>query len=78
MEWFNGLEAILNWPAPPPNAAVSADQLSEFSRELRLAEADLNCVKVTAMSYRCKQHMFDIQNATCHEAVMNSVSCLNG
>ncbi|KAJ9599098.1 hypothetical protein L9F63_010435, partial [Diploptera punctata] len=78
VEWFNGLETVLNWPAPPPNAAVSADQLSEFSRELRLTEADLNCLKITAMSHRCKQHLFDIQSANSHEAVTRSIICLYG
>ncbi|PSN54415.1 hypothetical protein C0J52_10976 [Blattella germanica] len=78
IEWFGGLDVVLNWPTVPPNGAVSAEQLTRFSSELRLTEEDLLSLKLTAISQRCKLLLFEVQNATSHLAVMKSLGTLTG
>lgn len=78
VQWFGGVEVVLNWSEVPPNAAISEDKLSGFACELRLLEGDLRCLKATAVARRCKQHFYDIQNATTHQAVLKAVNCVTG
>jgi DNA polymerase III epsilon subunit-like protein len=78
VEWFGGLEVVLNWSEVPPSAAVSEEKLSGFACELRLLEQDLSCFKATAVAYRCKQHFYNIQNATTHQAVLKAVAYVTG
>ncbi|XP_021941770.1 rotatin isoform X2 [Zootermopsis nevadensis] len=78
VQWFGGVEVVLNWSEVPPNAAISEDKLSGFACELRLLEGDLRCLKATAVVRRCKQHFYDIQNATTHQAVLKAVNCVTG
>jgi len=79
VEWFGGLEVILSWSAVPPTFdTVKGGKLSGFADELRLLEGDLSCLKATAVTDRCKQHLYDIQNATTHQAVLKSITCITG
>jgi hypothetical protein len=78
VEWFGGLEVVLNWSGVPPNAAISEEKLYGFAQELRLLEGDLSCLKATAVAHRCRQHFYDIQNAATHTAVLKAVSCVTG
>jgi hypothetical protein len=78
VEWFGGLEVVLNWSEVPPNVAISEEELSGFAHELKLLEEDLNCFKATAVAHRCKQHFYSIQNATTHQAVLKAISCVTG
>jgi hypothetical protein len=78
VEWFGGLDVVLSWSEVPPSVAVNEEELSGFAQELRLLEGDLSCLKATAVAHRCKQHLYDIQNATTHQAVLKSLSCVTG
>jgi hypothetical protein len=79
VEWFGGLEVVLSWSEVPPNFdTMKEGKLSLFAEELRLLERDLSCLKATAVAHRCKQHLYDIQNATTHQAVLKSVACISG
>lgn len=79
VEWFGGLEVILSWSEVPPTFdTVKEGKLSGFADELRLLEGDLNCLNATAVTHRCKQHLYDIQNATTHQAVLKSLTCITG
>jgi hypothetical protein len=79
VEWFGGLEVILSWSEVPPTFdTVKEGKLSGFADELKLLEGDLSCLKATAVTHRCKQHLYDIQNATTHQAVLKSLTCITG
>jgi hypothetical protein len=75
VEWFGGLEVILGWSEVPPTKGA---KLSGFADELRLSEGDLSCLKATAVTHRCRLHLYDVQNATTHQAVFKSLACITG
>jgi hypothetical protein len=78
VEWFGGVEVVLSRSEVPPNEAVNDKRLCGFAEELRLLAADLRCLKAAALDHRCRQHLCDIQNATTHQAVVESLACISG
>jgi hypothetical protein len=74
IEWFGGLDAVLGRPEVP-----SGDEtLSGCAQELRLLAADLSCLKAAALDRRCLQCLYDIQNASTHQAVLQAINCITG
>jgi hypothetical protein len=69
---------VLSWPDVPSSEAVNDKRLSGFAQKLRLLAADLRRLKAAALDHRCKQHLYDIQNATTHQAVAKSLACISG
>jgi hypothetical protein len=69
---------VLSWSEAPSSEAMNDEKQSGFARELRLLDADLRCLKAAALDRRCKQHLYDIQNATTHQAVVKSLTCITG
>jgi hypothetical protein len=71
VEWFGGLDAVLS-------GAVDDEAPSDCAQELRLLATDLGSLKAAAVDRRCGQLLCHIQNATTHQAVLQSVNCITG
>ncbi|XP_069703739.1 rotatin isoform X2 [Periplaneta americana] len=74
VEWFGGLDVVLEWSSVPS----SEEQSYEFANELKLSQEDLDCLKATAVSHRAKLCFYDVQNATTHSAVKKPLNSLTG
>jgi hypothetical protein len=68
---------VLGWSEVPSSEAMNDDKLGGFAEELRLLAGDLSGLKAAAVDRRCRQQLYDIQNATTHQAVVTSLSCIS-
>lgn len=78
IEWFGGISELITWSQVPAIAALSPQQLAEFSTDLRLTKEDLLALKASSVVHCCQKYLFDIENATTHLSVLESVRGIAG
>nr|CAD7446421.1 unnamed protein product [Timema bartmani] len=70
LEWFGILGQLLSWKSCVP--------VPDSSKDLMLLETDLDCLKATFIPNNIRRCLFNVQNATTHQAVISSLDELTG
>nr|CAD7570235.1 unnamed protein product [Timema californicum] len=65
LEWFGSLGQLLSWKSCLP--------VPDSSKDLMLLETDLDCLKATFIPNNLRRCLFNVQNATTHQAVISSL-----
>lgn len=78
IEWNGGISELICWPDVPNIDDLSAEQLAEFSVDLRLKNLDLKALKASSIEFCCQQYLLDIENANTHQSVLEAIRGITG
>lgn len=75
IEYYGGMGEIINWSM---DLHGISEEAAKHNASLRLTAQDLKALRATSILYCCQEYLYNIQNATTHEDVLDSLRGLSG